>query len=164
MKVLQVSLVMAMALCVAGSAVAATNAIPYMNSFEEVAGPETGGHLTGYTNGESIVNAQLGWYAPDSANGTVVTQALDYLGGLPIPTADHEQVLEFTDSVTNMVQGGLGSNVWIDCLLQPTFTDDQVPEGMDDAKTMIYFNSNGYPVVWGGYPVGGGNYSNAWHT
>ena len=163
MKVLRLSLVMAIALCVSGNALAAANSIPYMNSFEEVAGPETGGHPVGYTNGESIVNASLGWYAPDTANGTVVSQTLDYLGSLPIPTADHDQVLEFTDAVTNTFTDTGGATVWIDCLLQPTLTDDQTPEGLADAKTMIYFNSNGYPVVWGAYLIDD-VYSNAWQT
>ena len=162
MKVLQVALVMAMAICVAGSAVAATNAIPYRNSFE-IAGSDIGGHPTGYTNGESIVNESLGWYAPDTANGTIVTQPLDYLGALPIPTAFHEQVLEVTDSVTNMIQGGGGSKIWIDCLLKPTRVDaGEEPEGLTDAKSMLYFNSNGYPVVWGGYQ--NDLSSNVWHT
>ena len=154
MKVLQVALVMAVALCVAGSAVAATNAIPYMNSFEEVAGPETGGHLTGYTNGESIVNASLGWYAPDTANGTVVTQALDYLGSLPIPTADHKQVLAFTDSVTNMVDSGANTEVWLDCLIQPTRYDSGgYPDlgNSNDVKVAMFVNTNGQLVAYGGH-------------
>jgi hypothetical protein len=163
MKVLQVIFLMAAALCVAGVASAdPTNGIPYTNTFEDVSGLLAGG-TDGYTNGETVVSTPAGWYAGDPGYAVVVTQAFTY-GYEPIPEADHSQVLSLTDSVTNLINSGSATSVWIDCLINPTRYDTEgVPEvETNEVRTALFVDTNGHINVLGRHFDGG--FVTRWYT
>jgi hypothetical protein len=151
-------------LTVAVSASAAlTNTVPYTNSFET-------SEPAGYTNGMSVVDTNYGWYAEDVENGVVVTQSYTYTGAYPLgqDRTAHTNVLELSDTITNLINSGSHKQIWVDCMVQPRFWDQEgTPEvPTNEVKTAVYFDTNGLINVLGGafYFAGEDGYTNEWIT
>jgi hypothetical protein len=120
-----------------------TNSIPFSDSFES------------YSGGESI-DGTNGW----SGAGVVTNLAYTYdsvSNGYPI-AGSHTNVLDFSDGITNQIDGAASSVVWIDAVMNAGnfWPGPDHPSVDTNANACIYVNTNGN-LVAGHTQYGGSN-------
>jgi len=131
-----------------------TNSIPQSWDFENM------------TNGQDIVDISTdSWYG--DAGSFVATNGIypPPQNGYPIDT-NHYVFASLTAPVTNQVQGGAGTTVWIDHMIKPErWKQDDPPTDLPSDTQMAYFvNTNGHVVVYQRYITTNGTdtASNIW--
>ncbi len=130
----------ALALAVATVSMAnTTNTVPAYFSFEDQAV-------------DTSVVGSNGWYADNTNAGIIIDNPDNYPGsfppGFPIAT-NHTQVLEISDTLTNMVSSLEGEKVFVDTMISPRPWDqDDAPTIPADAQMAAYVSTNQSLVVW----------------
>jgi hypothetical protein len=134
----------------------APNVLRYAEPFENfLAGTE----LTGFS----------GWYGPggDTAPRVISTNyTLAIQGDLPIPYAEHTQVLAIDGLVTNGFAGtGAYTSLWIDSVCEMTrWRNPSPPEDRDRAQLQVYVDADGFLRVWNTPDPVSHPSSNGWTT
>ena len=141
----------ALALAVATVSMAnTTNTVPAYFSFEDQAV-------------DTSVVGSNGWYADNTNAGIIIANPDNYPGsfppGFPIAT-NHTQVLEISDTLTNMVTGPISTTTFIDTMINPRPWDQEdAPTVPDSAQMAAYVSTNNSLVIW---HIVDGTFDKAW--
>jgi len=136
-----------------GGLAKADNALPYTESFEELA---VGSQIAS-TNGVD------GWYG-DSNACTVVADTSSFTWGYPIPSATHTNVLNLEAPVTNRFSyswPGI-SNVWIDLMVKPVPRENPPAVLPSDVQVAMYMGANGKMNIFHARHLSSGNPTQMW--